>query len=74
MSYSIEILGTTNIVEIETNIEDIIDNIEIVKYTENIIEINNNVGTVFASDIVGLETFIGNVIDSYSIECGTPLP
>lgn len=69
----IEIIGTTNLLEIQTSIEDTINNITIEKIDNNIIEIHTGMSTVImASDIIGLDTYIENFLDDADIDCGSP--
>lgn len=60
---------------LENDVTNIISHsIEIEKSESAILQINTEyVGSViFAGDVVGLDTFIANFIDSYNIDCGSP--
>ena len=74
MSLTVEIEETINILEVETQISDNINTLEIVSSTSDVIQISTEyVGTVvFASDVIGLDTYIASIIDSYEIDCGSP--
>jgi hypothetical protein len=72
MSY-IEILGIVSLLEIETSIQNTINNITIETIDNNTIEINTGTtNIVLASDIIGLDNYIDNFLDSAEIECGSP--
>lgn len=90
--FNVEILNTSNLLEIEssiinslnfnetnntveTSLSQTINNIlEIENSTSEILEISTEYAgsVVFASDIIGLENYLSNFIDSYEIDCGTP--
>lgn len=72
--FTIEIFDTTNTIEIETSTENITDNIEVTSTILNTLEISTGFAAtiVYASDIVGLDNYLANFIDSYEIDCGTP--
>jgi hypothetical protein len=74
MSLIIEISETTNTLEVETQIAEDINALEIISSSNDIIQISTEyVGTVvFASDVIGLDTYIADFIDSYEIDCGSP--
>lgn len=60
---------------LETSLLDtIIHTLEIEQSETATLQINTEyVGSVvFASDVIGLDTFIANFIDDYEIDCGTP--
>lgn len=60
---------------VETTLFDtVINTLEIEKSESTTLQINTEyVGTVvFASDIIGLDNYLSNFIDSYEIDCGTP--
>jgi dihydroneopterin aldolase len=60
---------------IETILSETINNVlEIESSANEILEISTEyVGSVvFASDVIGLENYLSNFIDSYEIDCGTP--
>lgn len=76
MSNIIDITATSNIIEVETVTSSCTNTVEITSSTTDTIEIKTGSSTtdtlIYASDIIGLGTFIGNYIDSYTIDCGTP--
>lgn len=72
MSY-VEVLETVYTLDIETSIQNTINNITIEKIDNTIIEINTGTSNiVMASDIIGLDTYIDNFLDDAEIDCGTP--
>jgi len=67
--FSIEILDTTNFIEVETSILDVINNIEIERYETFNVELSTNLaGSIFVSDVIGLDAYL----DYYEFDCGTP--
>jgi hypothetical protein len=72
--FTIEVYNTNHILDIETSIIDIINNIEIETSSNESLEIvtDYSAGIVYASDIIGLDNYLSNFIDSYNIDCGTP--
>lgn len=72
--FTLEIFGTTNILEIQTSIVDTTNNLEIEIMSDRVVEIvTGYAGTVvYASDIIGLDNYLSNFIDDYEIDCGTP--
>jgi hypothetical protein len=72
--FTIEIQETNNILEIETSVMDVVNNLEIESTTTQTIEIlTGYAGTVvYASDIIGLDNYLANFIDTYEIDCGSP--
>lgn len=72
MSY-VEVLETVSLLEIETSIQNTINNITIETIDTNIVEINTGTtNIVLASDIIGLNSYIDNFLDSAEIDCGSP--
>lgn len=73
-SPTIEISEILYNLEVETAISDVTSTLEIESSSSQILEINTGyVGTViYPSDIVGLDTYLSNFIDTYEIDCGTP--
>lgn len=74
MSTTVQITETINLLEIETSIANTVNNIDI-EYSEiNNIEISSgfSASVVYASDVLGLDTFIDNFMDNYNIDCGSP--
>ena len=67
-----------HILEIESGIENNINNVEVYTTISEVVEIltGASVSVINASDIVGLDSYIGNFItneyDQYYIDCGTP--
>ncbi len=76
MSNIVEVTATNNILEIETVTSNCTNNIEITTSTTDTLEVKTGSSTsdtlVYANDVIGLGTLIGNYIDSYTIDCGTP--
>ena len=72
--FSIEIFNTNNILEIETSVMDVINNIEVETTSLETLEIVTGYSAfvVYASDIIGLDNYLSNFIDSYNIDCGSP--
>lgn len=70
----IEILDTTYNLEIETSYSNTFNNIDIDISTSQSIEISSGYAGIvtYASDIIGLDTYLSNFIDTYEIDCGTP--
>lgn len=72
MSY-VEVLDTIYTLDIETSIQNTINNITVEKIDNTIVEINSGTSNiVMASDIIGLDTYINNFLDDAEIDCGTP--
>lgn len=71
---SITIEENIQLLEIETQINNHVNNIDIDISSRDIIEISTDfiANTVFASDIIGLDSYLSNFIDSYNIDCGSP--
>jgi|LakMenEpi03Aug12_release.lakeMendotaPanAssembly.Ray.scaffolds.fasta_scaffold471897_2 hypothetical protein len=60
---------------IETILSETINNVlEIESSTNEILEISTEYAgsVVFASDVIGLDNYLSNFIDTYEIDCGTP--
>jgi hypothetical protein len=72
--FTLEIFDTTNILEIETSTEDNTDNLEVTTSSTSTVEIVTGfaANVVYASDVIGLDNYLANFIDSYNIDCGTP--
>ena len=81
--FTVEVVDTNNLLEIETSTAvthgDGISIVELETTTADVIEITTGVftssgsgGSSNASEIVGLTSFINNVIDNATIDCGTP--
>jgi hypothetical protein len=72
MSY-VEVLETVYTLDIETSIQNTINNITIEKLDNTIIEINTGTSNiVMASDIIGLDSYLNDFLDDAEIDCGTP--
>lgn len=69
---SLEIINTSHSIEIQTSTENVENIIELQNVEPSIIEINPGFAgsTLFASDIVGLSTFIDNL--NLTVDGGTP--
>lgn len=74
MSMVVEVEETVYLLDIETTVCNIVDQLEVELSTNEIIEINSDyiANIIFASDVIGLDTYIANFIDAYNIDCGTP--
>ena len=72
--FTLEIFDTVQTIEIETSTEDNTQTLEVTSTTTDSIEITTGFSAtiVYASDIVGLDNYLANFIDSYNIDCGTP--
>lgn len=73
------IINSLNFNEVNNTIETILSEtinsvLEIESSANEILEISTEyVGSVvFASDVIGLDNYLSNFIDSYEIDCGTP--
>jgi hypothetical protein len=72
MSY-VEVLETVYTLDIETSIQNTINNITIEKLDNTIIEINTGISNiVMVSDIIGLDSYLNDFLDDAEIDCGTP--
>ena len=72
--FTIEIFDTVQTIEIETSTEDNTENLEVTTTVLDTIEVSTGftADVIFASDIIGLDNYLSNFIDSYNIDCGTP--
>lgn len=72
--FIIEIINETNVLDIETSVMDVINNIEIETTSAQTLDIiaGYSAAVVYASDIIGLDNYLSNFIDEYEIDCGTP--
>ncbi len=67
--FIIEVIDQLNLIQIETSVIDNINNIEIERYQTFNVELSTNLaGSVFVSDIIGLDSYL----DNYAFDCGTP--
>jgi len=60
---------------IETILSETINNVlEIESSANEILEISTEYAgsVVFASDVIGLDNYLSNFIDSYEVDCGSP--
>jgi hypothetical protein len=71
---TVEVFDTKNIVEIETTVGNILNNLEIETSSDRSVEVvsGSTVGFISASDILGLDEYLSNFIDEYEIDCGSP--
>lgn len=74
---NLEIFDFTRTLEIETSVISNSNNIEIINSTDRTVEIlsGNIVGSVslvYAEDVIGLDQYINNFLDTTNIDCGTP--
>ena len=72
--FTLEISDINYIIDIETSTEDNTENLEITTTNADTIEITTGFAAsiVYASDVIGLDNYLTNFIDSYNIDCGTP--
>jgi len=72
--FTLEISDINYIIDIETSTEDNTENLEITTTNTDTIEISTGFAAsiVYASDVIGLDNYLANFIDSYNIDCGTP--
>jgi hypothetical protein len=70
----LEIYDTKNIIEIETSIGNIFNNLEVETSSDKTVDIisGSSLGFISASDIIGLDNYLSNFIDNYEIDCGSP--
>lgn len=70
----LEIYDSKNIIEIETSIGNVFNNIDIETSTDKNVEIisGSSLGFISVGDILGLDDYLSNFIDSYEIDCGSP--
>lgn len=73
-SFTLEIYDSKNIIEIETTIGNIFNNLEIETSSDRTVDVisGSSLGFISVSDIVGLDSYLSNFIDSYEIDCGSP--
>jgi hypothetical protein len=73
-NFTLEIFDTKHTVEIETTIADTINNLFIETSSDKSVDITvGYIGAVvYASDIVGLDSYLTNFIDHHNIDCGSP--
>ena len=72
--FTLEISDTVNTLEIEVSTEDNTESVEFSSSVTDIVEVSTGFSAtiVYASEIVGLDNYLSNFIDSYNIDCGTP--
>ena len=72
--FTLEISDTVNILEIEISTDDNTEDVEVTSTVTDTLEILTGFSAtiVYASEIVGLDNYLTNFIDSYNIDCGTP--
>jgi hypothetical protein len=71
---TIQINQTVYTLEVETAISNNTDVLEVEAISSQTLEISTGyVGdVVFASDVIGLDNYLSDFIDTYNIDCGTP--
>lgn len=71
---TLEIYDSKNIIEIESSIGNVYTNLEIETSVDRTVEIvsGSTLGFISALDILGLDDYLGNFIDNYAIDCGSP--
>ena len=75
MSYfNLDISDTVSTVEIEISTDDNTQSVEVSSTVTDTVEISTGFSAtiVYASEVVGLDNYLCNFIDSYNIDCGTP--
>lgn len=74
MSTTVEVSEIVYSLEVETMTSNTTSTLRIEASSSQTLEINSGfaVNVVFASDVVGLDDYLSNFIDSYEIDCGTP--
>ena len=72
--FTLEISDTVSTVDIEISTDDNTQTVEATSTVVDTVEISTgfSVTIVYASEIVGLDNYLTNFIDSYNIDCGTP--
>lgn len=72
--FIIEIIDTKNTLEIETTVSNVTNNLEIETSSSEFVEIVSGSTANFISvgDILGLDDYLSNFIDTYEIDCGSP--
>jgi hypothetical protein len=73
-NFTLEIFDTKHTLEIETAIANTFNNLIVETSSDKSVDITvGYAGTVvYASDILGLDSYLSNFIDSYNIDCGSP--
>jgi hypothetical protein len=71
---TIEINETSYTLDLEALLSNNAYTLEIEAISSQSLELNSGyVGSVvFASDVIGLENYLSDFIDTYNIDCGTP--
>lgn len=72
MSNLVEIIETVYLLEIEVANSSNVSFLDIETSSINKIEISSGYSSVSALEIMGLDNYIGNFIDTYEIDCGSP--
>ena len=69
-SFTLEIYDSKNIIEIETTIGNIFNNLEIEASSDRTVDVisGSSLGFISVSDISGLDSYLSNFIDSYRSE------
>tara|TARA_B110000503_G_scaffold137912_1_gene223008 strand:+ start:1538 stop:1765 length:228 start_codon:yes stop_codon:yes gene_type:complete len=72
--FTLEISDTVSTLDIEISTDDNTQNVEFSSTVTDTVEISTGFSAtiVYASEVVGLDNYLTNFIDSYNIDCGTP--
>ena len=72
--FTLDISDTVSTVDIEISTDDNTQTVEVTSTVVDTVEISTGFSAtiVYASEIVGLDNYLTNFIDSYNIDCGTP--
>jgi hypothetical protein len=72
--FTLEISDVVNTLEIEVSTDDNTESVEFSSSVTDTVEVSTGFSAtiVYASEIVGLDNYLKNFIDSYNIDCGTP--
>ncbi len=72
--FTLEISDTVSTLDIEISTDDNTQSVELSSTVTDTVEISTGFSAtiVYASEVVGLDNYLTNFIDSYNIDCGTP--
>ena len=72
--FTLEISDTVSTLDIEISTDDNTQSVETTSTVTDTVEISTGFAAtiVYASEVVGLDNYLTNFIDSYNIDCGTP--
>jgi hypothetical protein len=72
--FTLEISDTVSTLDIEISTDDNTQTVEATSTVTDTVEISTGFAAtiVYASEVVGLDNYLTNFIDSYNIDCGTP--